>query len=180
MGRMRPSCNFAISALTTCYAQLDDRSRSRSRVDLAFCATIIMEQILRYFMAPRLGRGTIFAKYTHEGGALITIELASQVAGRSRVELRAAPSQVNSMPSSGIHALYRLRRHAISQVQHYVKGELLDCNELELDCSNRPWNGDLAESPYGGATMGFIEAKTLGGSSALGRISLAFRLRRGG
>jgi hypothetical protein len=139
-----------------------------------------MEQILRYFMAPRLGRGTVFAKFTREGGALVTIELASPVAGRSCVELRAAPSQVNSMPSSGIHSLYRLSRHAISQVQHCVKGELVEGNDLELHCSNRPWNGDLAESPYGGATIGFTEDKTLRGSSALQRISSAFHLRRGG
>lgn len=139
-----------------------------------------MEQILRYFMAPRLGRGTVFAKFTPEGGALITIELASPVAGRSCVELRAVPSQVNSMPSSGIHSLYRLSRHAISQVQHCVKGELLEGNDLKLDCSSRPWNGDLAESPYGGATIGFTVDKASGGSSALQRISLAFHLRRGG
>ena len=110
-------------------------------------------------MAPRLGRGTVFAKFTREGGALITIELASPVTGRSCVELRAAPSQVNSMPSSGIHSLYRLSRHAISQVQHCVKGELVEGNDLELDCSNRPWNGDLAESPYGGATIGLQRIK---------------------
>jgi hypothetical protein len=139
-----------------------------------------MEQILRHFMAPRLGRGTVFAKFTHEGGALIAIEFASPVAGRSCVELKAAPSQVNLMPSSGIHSLYRLSRHAISQVQHYVKDGFLECNDLELDCSNRPWNGDLAELPYGGATIGFTEAKKSGGSSALQRISLAFHLRRGG
>jgi len=139
-----------------------------------------MEQILRYFMAPRLGRGTVLAKFIPDGGALITIELASPVAGRSCVKLRAAPSWVNSMPSPGIHSLYRLSRHAISQVQHCVKGELFDENELELDCSMHPWNGDLSESPYGGATIGFTKAKTSGRSVTLRRISLAFRLPRGG
>jgi hypothetical protein len=139
-----------------------------------------MEHILRYFMAPRLGRGTVFTKFTPEGGALITIELASPVAGRSCVELRAAPAQVDSIPSSGIHSLYRLSRHAISQVQNCVKGGLLEGNDPMLDCSNRPWNGDLAESPYGGATIGFTEDATSGGSSALQRISLSFHLRGGG
>jgi hypothetical protein len=139
-----------------------------------------MEQILRYFMAPRLGRGTVFAKFTHEGGAIITIDLASPVAGRSCVELRAAPSQVNSLPSLSIHSLYRLSRHAISQVQQSLNGELLEGNNLILDCSNRPWNGDLAEAPYGGATIGFTDDKTPSRSSALQRISLAFHLRRGG
>ena len=139
-----------------------------------------MEQILRYFMAPRLGRGTVVAKFTSDGGALITIELTSPLAGQSCVKLKVAPSQVNLVPSRGIYSLYRLSRHAISQVQHCVKVEFPEGNELELDCSIRPWNGDLAESPYGGATIGFTEAKTSGGSSTLRRISLALRLRRGG
>jgi hypothetical protein len=137
-----------------------------------------MEQILRYFMAPRLGRGIVLANFTPDGGALITIELASPMAGLSCVKFRATSSRVSSMPSPGIHSLYRLSRHAISQVQNCVKGELFDGTELELDCSMRAWNGDLSESPYGGATMGFTEAKTLGGSAMLRRISLAFRLRR--
>jgi hypothetical protein len=136
-----------------------------------------MEKILRYFMAPRLGRGTVLAKFIPGGGALITIELASPIAGQSCVKLRAAPSWVNSMPSPGIYSLYRLSRHAISQVQNCVKGKLLDGNELELDCSMRPWNGDLSESPYGGATTGFTEPEKSDGSTKLRRISSAFRHR---
>jgi hypothetical protein len=138
-----------------------------------------MEQILRYFMAPRLGRGTVLAKFTSDGGALITIELASPMAGLSCVTFRATSSRVSSMPSPGIHSLYRLSRHAISHVQNCLKSDLFDGIGLELDCSTRAWNGDLSESPYGGATMGFTEAKTLGGAATLRRISLSLRLRRG-
>jgi hypothetical protein len=136
-----------------------------------------MENILRYFMAPQLGRGTVLARFIPGGGALITIELASPIAGQSCVELRTAPSWVNLNPSQGIHSLYRLSRHAISQVQNCVKRELLDGNELELDYSMRPWNGDLSELPYGGATVGFTEAETSRRSTMLQRISSAFRHR---
>jgi hypothetical protein len=118
-----------------------------------------MEQILRYFMAPKLGRGTVLAKFLADREALIIIEFATPRGEQNCVKLRAVPSQVMSMPSPGIHTLYRLSRHAISQVQHCVKGESFDENYLELDCSVRPWNGDLSESPYGGATVGQVRLR---------------------
>jgi hypothetical protein len=57
--------------------------------------------------------------------------------------------------ATGDDLLYQLSRMAISQVQQHIRENTLAGDFLELDRAARPWNGDLTEAPYRGATTGY-------------------------
>lgn len=133
-----------------------------------------MEAILRHFMAPRIGRGTVAAAFDPQGGVTVMLEFDSSIIGRGRISFRIGADCLSSTRLTGIDLLYRLSRHAITQAQRLLKQKTLDAVELELDCSVRPWNGDLSELPYGGATIGYTQRPVSGEGSSVRRIAMAY------
>jgi hypothetical protein len=117
--------------------------------------TTRMEKIARHFVARRLGRGIVMAYFEDNGWVSIELEFDPSISDQHRILVSATPACVSSFAMSGVELLYRLIRHAISHVQWLLRHKSLDSTELELDCSRTPWNGDLTELPYGGATAGF-------------------------
>ena len=113
-----------------------------------------MDEIERYFMHRKLGRGLIRVRSFGNGSVLVDLEFSPTRTHPCHVELEVLPRCIVSLGITGDDLLYRLSRIAISQVQQCSQGEVSNGVRLELDCQARPWNGDLTEIPYGGATMG--------------------------
>lgn len=132
-----------------------------------------MEQIVRHFMAPRLGRGIVRARFTSDGSVSIDLELDPSVTEHHHLKLHAGPGCAKPPTLSGVKLLYRMSRYAISQVQRHVREKTLCSDELELTCTLKPWNGDLTELPYGGATNGCTGVGVPGDATKIMRIAMA-------
>lgn len=115
-----------------------------------------MEELKRYFMDRRLGRGTIRACSTADGSISVDLDFRTLDTGLHHVQLRASPECIGSLTEMGNDLFYKLSRMAISQVQFCLQDKTIFCDHLELDCLGRPWNGDLTEVPYGGSTLGCV------------------------
>jgi len=139
---------------------------------VVFLTAVVMEQIVRHFIARRLGRGLVTAIFAPDGGVVITVELDPSVIEQGRIVFTASSGCAKSVALSGVELLYRLSRHAISQIQRRVRDTTCNRSPLELDCSFPPWQGDLALAPYGGATTGCAELSTSCVSTKIRRIAL--------
>lgn len=113
-----------------------------------------MHELERNFTDRKLGRGVIWARSTGDGCVLIDLEIDTAGSKPCQVELVAISECVVSLGVTGSDLLYRVSRIAISQVQQRSLDEAPDGSRLELNCLTKPWNGDLTEIPYGGATIG--------------------------
>jgi hypothetical protein len=116
---------------------------------------IRMEEFERHFMDRKLGRGIIRARATGYGPVSIDIQFDHVDRGPQHVQLLAPLGCLESLNKFGDDLLYQLSRMAISQVQQHIRENTLAGDFLELDRATRPWNGDLTEAPYRGATTGY-------------------------
>lgn len=130
-----------------------------------------MEKIVRHFVASRLGRGVIEASFTADGSASIDLVFDPSQTEQQHIRLNVTPSCAGILPFSGVELLFQLSRHAISHVQNHVREKTLDGSDLELTCLFKPWNGDLTDLPYGGATKGCTESRAIGDPAKIQRIA---------
>jgi hypothetical protein len=137
-----------------------------------------MQEIERYFMDRKLGRGVIWVRSTENGFILIDLELDSTGANPSHVELQAPPRCIASLGVTGDDLLYRLSRIAISQVQQRSQNDVSADIRLELNCQARPWNGDLTKVPYGGATIGCAARGVSRPAAGIRRLALHYLAQR--
>lgn len=138
-----------------------------------------MEEVVRHFMAPKLGRGIVRARITSDGSVSIDLELDPSVTEHHHIRLHAGPACPKPPTLSGVKLLYRMSRYAISQVQRHIRDKTLCTDQLELTCTLKPWNGDLTELPYGGATNGCLGGRVHGGATKIMRIAMAHLGYRG-
>jgi hypothetical protein len=118
-----------------------------------------MEELKRYFLDRRLGRGIIRVVSDVNGCIFVNLEFQTTEAGLRRVQLKASPQCVESHAEIGNDLLYKMGRIAIFQVQLCVQNKAIFLAHRKLDCLIQPWNGDLTEVPYGGATLGCTTPK---------------------
>jgi hypothetical protein len=137
-----------------------------------------MQEIERYFMDRKLGRCFIWVRSGENGFVLIDLELDTVGANPSHVELLAPPKCLAALGVTGDDLLYRLSRIAISQVQQRSQNEVSDGIRLELNCQARPWNGDLTEVPYGGATTGCATREESRPAAGIRRLALHYLAQR--
>jgi hypothetical protein len=114
-----------------------------------------MQDIVRHFIARRLGRGVIKTRITSDKGVSIELNFEMPDMGKQKIILLVPPDFFKDFNLAGEALLYRLSRQAISQCQRKVLDAKLDNTPTTLDCSILPWNGDLTMLPYTGATTGF-------------------------
>jgi hypothetical protein len=113
-----------------------------------------MQDIVRHFIARRLGRGVIKTRVTSDEGVSIEFNFEIPDMEKQQIILLVPPNFVGAFNLAGEALLYRLSRQAISQCQRQVLDAKLDNTPITLDCSILPWNGDLTMLPYTGATTG--------------------------
>jgi hypothetical protein len=113
-----------------------------------------MQDIVRHFIARRLGRGVIRTRITSDEGVSIELNFEIPDMEKQKIILLVPPDFVRAFNLAGEALLYRLSRQAISQCQRQVLDAKLDNTPITLDCSILPWNGDLTILPYTGATTG--------------------------
>jgi hypothetical protein len=113
-----------------------------------------MQDIVRHFIARRLGRGVIRTRITSDEGVSIELNFEIPDMEKQKIILLVPPDFVRAFNLAGEALLYRLSRQAISQCQKQVLDAKLDNTSITLDCSILPWNGDLTMLPYTGATTG--------------------------
>jgi hypothetical protein len=113
-----------------------------------------MQDIVRHFIARRLGRGVIKTRITSDGGVSIELNFEIPDMEKQKIIVLVPPDFVRAFNLTGEALLYRLSRQAISQCQRQVLDAKLDNAPITLDCSILPWNGDLTMLPYTGATIG--------------------------
>ena len=113
-----------------------------------------MEELKRYFMDRKLGRGIIRVLPDNSGCIFVNVEFHSAGMGLHRVQLKASPRCVESHAETGSDLLFKMGRIAISQMQLCIQKKALFLAHRKVDCLIQPWNGDLTEVPYGGATLG--------------------------
>lgn len=114
-----------------------------------------MQDIVRHFIARRLGRGIIKTRVTPDGGVSMELDFKISDMEKQKIILLVPPDFVKAFNLAGEALLYRLSRQAISQCQRQVLDAKLDNTPIPLDCSILPWNGDLTMLPYKGATTGY-------------------------
>jgi hypothetical protein len=114
-----------------------------------------MEEIKRHFVDRILGRGIIRTQLSGNASASIDLEFYIPGRGWLDVQVDVPPDYVLSLAGTGSDLLYQTSRIAISQVRQLIREKALVGNRLELDLEARPWNGDLMETSYGGATIGY-------------------------
>jgi hypothetical protein len=113
-----------------------------------------MQDIVRHFIARRLGRGVIKTRITSDEGVSIELNFEIPDMEKQKIILLVPPDFVRAFNLAGEALLYQLSRQAISQCQRQVLDAKLDNIPITLDCSILPWNGDLTMLPYTGATTG--------------------------
>jgi hypothetical protein len=114
-----------------------------------------MKEISRHFIMPRLGRGSVTARLTEDGGACVDILFSSMPVNQLPTTLYLEANKVKLIGLTGVDLLFQTSRIAISQVQATIaRHETLASRHSELNIALTPWNGDLTEIPYGGATIG--------------------------
>lgn len=114
-----------------------------------------MQEIVRHFTASRLGRGTVHTRLNPDRTVVVELECDQSVADKREIRLIASRDCVEALEVDGVELLFLLSRHAISQVQRRIREAKSDEIGNDLDCELSPWNGDLSEQAYGGATSGY-------------------------
>jgi len=97
-----------------------------------------MQDIVRHFIARRLGRGVIKTRITSDKGVLIELNFEIPDIEKQKIILLVPPDFVKAFNLTGEALLYRLSRQAISQCQRQVPDEKLDNTPITLDCSILP------------------------------------------
>jgi hypothetical protein len=112
-----------------------------------------MEELTRHFVTAVLGRGTVKTAVQESGDVSIEVTLSGPPNDQKIVDLVATKDDVAGIGALSVELLFKLSRIAIAQVQaHRGTCIKVGSNKLALEC--RPWNGDLMERPFGGATIG--------------------------
>lgn len=114
-----------------------------------------MEEISRHFMMRRLGRGIVTARIVDNGCVFIEVFFGNSPDKQQRAMLHLAADKAKLFDLDGIGLLYRLSRIALSQIQSIIsRNEQVTSSPTELNVALMPWNGDLTDTRYGGATIG--------------------------
>ena len=112
-----------------------------------------MEELTRHFVTAILGRGTVNATLEESGDVSIELRFSNSSNVQQTIDLVANKDDVETIGVLSAELLFKLSRIAIAQVQaHHSTSSKVGPNRLALKC--RPWNGDLLERPFGGATIG--------------------------
>ena len=112
----------------------------------------------RHFVTSRLGRGVVHATEKDDGSVEIKVRLLDHPETDNFV-LQVDRSGVESFGLPHMEMLFRLSRISISHLlSQLTRGAQLDSSKLDLTV--KPWNGDLAERAFGGATVGCVHLYT--------------------
>lgn len=117
-----------------------------------------MNRFIRNFVAARIGKGMVEATFNDDGSATLKVDYSfiKSEPGRT-VILQVAAYAIRSLDLKEAELSYRLCRLAIAQTQkRLVQSSPVEGVASNLDLTVIPWNGDLTEVPYGGATVGCI------------------------
>lgn len=116
-----------------------------------------MEEITRYFIDSKLGRGKVWTCRGEDNAISIELEIYLPGRGPFVVHMK-APSEVwNSLLNADDQVLFHLSRMAISQLKFEVRKKAPVQIHLELDCKLHPWIGDLTEKRYSRSTTEYGE-----------------------
>lgn len=116
-----------------------------------------MEEITRYFIDSKLGRGKVRTCRGDDNAISIELEIYLPGKGPFVVHMKASSEFWNSLFNADDQVLFHLSRMAISQLKFQVRKKAPVQMYLELDCKLHPWIGDLTEKRHSKSTTEYGE-----------------------
>ena len=110
--------------------------------------SIHMEEITRYFIDSKLGRGRVRTCRGEDNAISIDLEIYLPGKGPFAVHMKEPSEFWNSLLNADDQVLFYISRVAISQLKLQVRKKSPVPMHLELDCKLHPWIGDLTEKRY--------------------------------
>lgn len=107
-----------------------------------------IEEITRYFIDSKLGRGRVRACRGEDNAISVDLEIYLPGKGPFEVHMKASSEFWNSLINVDDQVLFYISRMAISQLKLQVRKKSPVQTHLEIDYKLHSWVGDLTEKRY--------------------------------